>query len=151
MATVTAITSVGSVNLNDRTNYFLLDFTLGPAIRDEEILLPWGSPIPIFAARQDRPRKLNVKLRVHSTTSMTDLVSKVEAIRTEFNQDNTIVYNRGGASSKTLVCYKSAIDPVNIGPLTQQHNSFDSPWEVIWSFQVWTHPYYSGETVPAVI
>lgn len=146
MATNAAI--VGALNLNDRSTYFLRGFAFDKAVRDEEWLMPAGSE-GVLVGYQDRPRKLNVALRLKAN-AMNGLVKAAEDVMDEFwSKNNTIQWTREG-QLVTIQTYKTAIDPVDLSPRTQNVKLSDTDIP-LWEFSVWSSPYDAVTGKPIVI
>jgi hypothetical protein len=138
----------GGINLNDRVNYFLRGLSFDKAVRDEEWLFPAGSE-GLLVGRQDRPRKCLIALRVRGD-NMNQLINIVQNLRDEFwDKNNTIEWTREG-QLVTIQTYKTAIDPVDLSPRTQNKNLADNDIP-LWEFSVWSSPYDAVTGQPIVI
>lgn len=138
-----------TLNLN-ASPYTVISVDLGESRRDEVWVEPFGSDSPVLAKVVNRKTAVKISLTVKGT-SASDLVTRVEAVRNQFNgQSNTLTWSAGG-TVKTMRTYDSQIDPVPFGdvePLFVAAGQFLIP---SWTFSVTRDAKYQSDTRPLVI
>jgi hypothetical protein len=139
-----------SLNLNNGVQYGLISCDLGENRREEVWVEPFGSDLPVLAKVVNRTTKITISLVVKGT-SATDLQTRVEAVRNQFNgQSNTLTWSAGGVS-KVMTTYDSQIDPVPFGEndvLYVAQGQFLIPR---WTFQVTRDSKFQSDTRPLVL
>jgi hypothetical protein len=136
----------GSLNLNDRVNYFLLDFNPGVPERAESWIEPWSNDESVLSNYADRKCKMSIVLEVRGT-SHAQLESNMDAARDAFSFRNALVeWSRvwPDVPIKTFRTWPSAIDngyQADRSLFTARTHLFIPEWHL----DVWRSPYPVGD------
>ncbi len=141
-----------SINLSDQVTTGVTGLDLGPNVRDEAWIEPWGNDAPTLANYVNRKTLLTITMWVKST-SVSALTTKLNSIRDEFvNIPNRVRYSIGGPLYD-ITTYPSPIDPIDLSnnSMPLLHAAAHQFLVPSWTFSVWRRPAFDGQTKPPVV
>lgn len=142
----------GSLDLNDRINYFLLDFNPGVPDRAESWIEPWSNDESVLSNFAERKCKMVIQLEVRGS-SHSQLETNMDAVRDAFSLRNALVeWSRvyPDVPIKTFRTWPTTIPngyQANRALYTARHLLFIPEW----TLEIWRSPYPVGDREQATL